>query len=644
MSDAAQTHAQGQAQRHEFQAEVRQILKLVVHSLYSHPEVFLRELISNAADACDKLRFDAIQDASLLQDDAELHVDIRVDRDARTLTISDNGIGMSEQEVIDNLGTIANSGTRRYLEQLTGDARKDTQLIGQFGVGFYSAFIVADKVTVETRRAGLAEDGAVRWQADEDGSYTLEPITRAARGTSVTLHLKESASEWLENYRLSQTIQRYSDHIGFPIRMFQPALDTSTDEEGSETPAENAEPSWETINQAQALWTLAKKDISEEQYQSFYRHLTHDSEAPLAWTHNKVEGRLNYTSLLYVPAHSPYDLLLNREERKGLKLYVRRVLIMDAAEQLLPYYLRFMRGVVDADDLPLNVSRELLQENENLGKIRAAVVKRSLDLLEKLAKDQSEDYLRFWRTFGPVLKEGVVEDFEQRERLTKLLRFHSTQDDAWISLDDYIGRMKEQQDCIWYLTAESEVAAKNSPQLEAFRKAGLEVLLLSDRVDEWMMGYLHEYEGKPLRSVAKGEVDLTAYESDEQRNARETQEKASEDVLKRMGEVLSEKVESVRASRRLAESAACLVTSEHAMALHLQRMLRQAGQEIPEQKPSLELNLDHPLVKKVIDTQDEDAFKDWTELLYEQAALVEGGSLREPTKFVERLNRLLLQS
>lgn len=640
MSDAAQ--------RHEFQAEVQQVLKLVVHSLYSHPEIFLRELISNAADACDKLRFDALQDAALLQDDADLHIDIQVDKDARTLTITDNGIGMSEQEVIDNLGTIASSGTRKFLENLSGDARQDTQLIGQFGVGFYSAFIVADKVSVETRRAGASADEAVCWVAGDDGSYTLETIKREQRGTSVTLHLKEDESQWLENYRLREVILRYSDHIGFPIRLLEqvPVPQPETEDDSEE--AKNKEPEftseWKTINQAQALWTLPKKDITDEQYQAFYRHLTHDNEDALSWTHNKVEGRVNYTSLLYVPSHSPYDLLLNREERKGLKLYVRRVLIMDAAEQLLPYYLRFMRGVVDADDLPLNVSRELLQENEQLNKIKSAVVKRSLDLLEKLSQDKPEEYLTFWKTFGIVLKEGVVEDYEQRDRLNKLLRFQSTAGDDWTSLEAYVARMKPEQDCIWYLTAESEVAAKNSPQLEAFRKAGLEVLLLSDRVDEWMMGYFHEFDGKPMKSVAKGEVDLTAFESEDDKQAREQQEKDNEDILNRMSEVLNEKVETVRASRRLAESASCLVTPEHAMALHLQRMLKQAGQDVPDQKPTLEINLDHDLVKKISQTQDEEAFKDWTELLYEQAALIDGASLKEPTKFVERLNRLLMQS
>lgn len=633
MSDAAQ--------RHEFQAEVQQVLKLVVHSLYSHPEIFLRELVSNAADACDKLRFDALQDAALLQDDTDLQISISADKESGTLTISDNGVGMSEQEVIDNLGTIASSGTRRYLENLSGDAREDSQLIGQFGVGFYSAFIVADKVTVESRRAGAEAGDSVRWQAGDDGSYTLETIQRDQRGTSVTLHLKEDAKQWLETYRLREVIQRYSDHIGFPIRMLETVTQPLPEdaEEGAE-PETTQE--WKEINQAQALWTVSKNEISDEQYQSFYRHLSNDMEAPLAWTHNKVEGRTSYTSLLYVPSHSPHDLLLNREERKGLKLYVRRVLIMDAAEQLLPYYLRFMRGVVDADDLPLNVSRELLQENDQLNKIRAAVIKRSLDLLAKLANTQEEDYLKFWTTFGPVLKEGVVEDFEQRDRLHKLLRFKSTAGDDWTSLEDYVSRMKPEQDCVWYLTAENEVAAKSSPQLEAFRKAGLEVLLLSDRVDEWMMGYFTEFDGKPMRSVAKGEVDLTAFESEEDRTKRESHEKEHEDVIQRMGEALSEHVDTVRASRRLAESASCLVAPEHAMALHLQRMLKQAGQDVPDQKPTLEVNLDHPLVQKIVNTQDEEAFKDWTELLYEQAALVEGASLKEPTKFVERLNRLLL--
>ncbi|GAB4189342.1 MAG: molecular chaperone HtpG [Wenzhouxiangellaceae bacterium] len=631
------------SQRHEFQAEVQQVLKLVIHSLYSNPEIFLRELISNAADACDKLRFEALQDDSLLAGDAELHIDVLVDKDARTLTIRDNGIGMSETEVVENLGTIARSGTRRFLESMSGDARKDSQLIGQFGVGFYSAFIVADKVRVETRRAGASADEAVLWEADDEGGYEIKAMSREARGTDVILYLKEDADQWLETYRLRQIIHRYSDHIGFPIRMEKPLPPPKEAEDGEEETVIET-PEWETVNEAKALWTLPKNEIEDEQYQAFYRHLTHDNEAPLAWAHNKVEGRLNYTSLLYIPGQAPYDLLLNRDEREGLKLYVRRVLIMDAAEQLLPNYLRFVRGVVDADDLPLNVSRELLQEHEHLNKIKAAVIKRSLDLLEKMANNEAEDYIRFWKAFGPVLKEGVVEDFEQRDRLNKLLRFHSTAGgDDWVSLDDYVGRMKEGQDTIWYLTAENEVAAKSSPQLEAFRKAGLEVLLLSDRVDEWMVGHLHEYEGKQFRSAAKGELDLTAYETEAERTAREEQEKAHEDVLKRMAEVLAERVDSVRASRRLADSASCLVASENAMALHLQRMLQQAGQSIVEQKPTLEVNLSHPLVQKTVNLQDEDAFKEWTELLFEQAALVEGGMLREPAQFVERLNRLLLQ-
>lgn len=634
------------SQRHEFQAEVQQVLHLVIHSLYSHPEIFLRELISNAADACDKLRFAALQDNSLLQDDSELRIEIEVDKDARTLTIRDNGIGMSQQEVIENLGTIANSGTRRFLESLSGDAREDTQLIGQFGVGFYSAFIVADKVTVETRRAGADAGEGVLWVADGEGGYTIDSISRDGRGTSVILHLKDDADQWLQPYQLRQTIQRYSDHIGFPIRMLQNApVAEPTEKEGeeaAETETSDQTPEWETINQAQALWTLSKQEIDDDQYKAFYRHLTHDMQDPLAWSHNKVEGRLNYTTLLYLPGHAPYDVLLNRDEREGLKLYVRRVLIMDAAEQLLPHYLRFVRGVVDADDLPLNVSRELLQEHEHLNKIRAAVIKRTLDLLAKMANNKPEDFARFWQTFGAVLKEGVVEDFEQREQINKLLRFHTTAGDGMVSLDDYVQRMKENQDCIWYLTAESEIAAKSSPQLESFRKAGLEVLLMSDRVDEWMMGHLMEYEGKPFRSVAKGEVDLTAFEDESVRQAREEKEAASSELLERMTKLLDEKVDTVRASHRLADSASCLVAPEHAMALHLQRLLKQAGQEIPEQKPTLEINLSHPLVAHLESAADDDAFAEWTWLLYEQAALMEGGILREPSEFVQRVNRLLM--
>jgi len=618
---------------HTFKAEVQEVLNLVAHSLYSHKEIFLRELVSNASDACDKLRFEALRDSTLAEAAADLRIEIEVDREQRLLTIRDSGIGMSREEVAQNIGTIAHSGTRRFLEQAGGGEPTDLQQIGQFGVGFYSAFIVADHVTLLTRRAGAPAEEGVRWESGGSGKYRLGNAELPRHGTEVILHLKESETEFLQDWTLRSLVRRYSDHIGFPIRLREPDPDA---EDGGE-PAWR----WATVNQAAALWTLPRQDIDDEAYQSFYQHVTHDNEDALAWAHNRVEGSHNYTSLLYLPAHAPLDLMLQRDERRGLKLYVRRVFIMDAAEQLLPHYLRFMRGVVDSDDLPLNVSRELLQDNELVGKIRAAVVRRSLDLLARLAKDEPETYAKFWAQFGEVLKEGMVEDPANRERIAPLLRFTSTHDREAgdvVGLADYIERMPEGQEAIWFITAESLAAAANSPHLEVFRKRGIEVLLLHDRIDEWMMGYFSEFDGKPLRSVAKGEVDLGPA-------ANEAPEETAElpgDLAGRMQEVLGEAVESVRASHRLTESAACLVLAKHDMALHLRRLLEQAGQPLPASRPVLEINPTHPLIQRLEGTGSEEDFADLTHLVHEQAVLAEGGQLEDPAAFVRRLNRLIL--
>jgi len=612
-----------------FKAEVQEVLNLMVNSLYSHKEIFLRELISNASDACDKLRFAALKDDGLLEGDAELHIEIEVDPGQRLLTVRDNGIGMSQEELAQNIGTIAHSGTRRFLQEAAHAEGADRGLIGQFGVGFYSAFIVADRVTVLSRRAGDAAEEGARWESDGGGKYRIGPARRQHHGTEVVLHLKEGEDEFLQDWTLRSLVRRYSDHIGFPIRMRGQAADA----DDADAPARE----WQTVNQASALWTLPKNEIKDEEYQSFYKNISHDLEDSLAWAHNAVEGSQNYISLLYLPAQAPLDFLLQRDERKGLRLYVKRVFIMDAAEQLLPHYLRFVRGVIDSDDLPLNVSRELLQQNELVKKIRAAVVRRSLDLLVRLAQDDTEKYQRFWDQFGAVLKEGIVEDPAHREKIAGLLRFASTLDadgGQRTSLSDYAGRMQEGQDTIWYITAESLNAAKNSPHLEVFRKNGVEVLLMHDRIDEWMMGYFTEYEGRKLQSVAKGELPAV----DEEATAGE----GDTALLERMQKVLGDAVSEVRASRRLTESAACLVLDEHDMALHLRRMLEQAGQNLPDSKPVLEVNLAHPLLLKLAATESDTAFGDWTRVVFDQAVLAEGGQLEDPALFVQRLNRLIL--
>ena len=618
------------AETRKFEAEVAQVLHLVTHSLYSHKEIFLRELISNASDACDKLRFEALAHPDWMADDAELRIDVSFDAAARTLSVHDNGIGMDRDELVANLGTIASSGTRRYLESLAADKKADSRLIGQFGVGFYSAFVVADRVSVTSRRAGTPAGEGVRWESDGQGEYTLESVDVPQRGTTVTLHLKEDEKEFLEAWKLRSLISRYSDHIGFPIRM--PKLDDG-----------KASEEWETVNSASALWTRPKSELKDEDYQNFYKSLSHDFNDALTWTHNRVEGNQNFTSLLYVPAKAPFDFMNGREERKGLKLYIRRVFIMDASEQLLPAYLRFVRGVVDSDDLPLNVSREILQQNRQVERIRGACTKRVLDLLDKLATDEAEKYATFWSAFGSVLKEGIAEDTGNRERIAKLLRFASTRSDGaapTVSLDDYIGRMQAGQEIIWYITADSYAAAKGSPQLEALKAQGVEVLLMSDRIDEWMAGYLTEYAGKKLRHVGKGEIELDAAASE----AHKASEEAASAVVARLKELLGERVRDVKVSRRLTESPSCLVLDEYDMALHLRRVLKQSGHEMPDSAPVLEINPGHALIKRLEAETDNARASDLALLLLEQAQVAEGAQLEDPAAFVQRLNRVILEA
>ncbi|KRE92476.1 heat-shock protein Hsp90 [Frateuria sp. Soil773] len=619
------------AEIRKFEAEVAQVLHLVTHSLYSHKEIFLRELISNASDACDKLRFESIAHPELLAGEGELHIDVSWDPEARTVTVRDNGIGMSRDEVVANIGTIASSGTRRFLEAMSGEQKADARLIGQFGVGFYSAFVVADKVTVITRRADAPVGEGVKWESDGKGEYSLEQVEVGERGTAVTLHLKADEDEFLKGWQLKSLIRKYSDHVAFPIRV-------PKEEDGKPT----AE--FETANDASALWTKPKSEISDEDYQSFYKSLGHDFNDALAWTHNRVEGSQSFTTLLYIPSQPPFDLMMGgRDERKGLKLYIKRVFIMDAAEELLPNYLRFVRGVVDADDLPLNVSREILQHNRQLERIKSACVKRVLDLIEKLAKDEPEKFATFYKAFGNTLKEGISEDANNRERIAKLLRFASTKGEGSqqnVSLDDYIGRMPVGQDAIWYITADSYAAAFGSPQLEAFKAKDIEVLLMSDRIDEWMLGSLGEYAGKKLKSVAKGEVPLD--EAD--RKKQEEAAKEAEPLLKKLKELLGDRVGEVKVSARLTDSPSCLALSDYEMAPHLARLLREAGHDMPESKPTLEINPAHALVKRVETETDEGRAKDLANLLLEQAEIAAGAQLPDPAAFVQRMNRVLLAS
>ncbi len=625
---------QNKVETHAFQAETKQVMHLMIHSLYSNKEIFLRELISNASDALDRLRFVGIADDSVYEGDGDLRIEIEVDEEKGLLTVRDNGIGMDRDDVVENIGTIAKSGTKAFLDRLSGDEKADAHLIGQFGVGFYSSFIVADMVTVITRKAGDDASAGVRWVSDGGGEYTLENVEAPKHGTEVILHLKEDEKEFLNAWTLKSLVSRYSDHIGFPIRM---------QEKG-----EDDEPEWKDINKASALWTLPKSEISDEEYQSFYKYLTHDMDDALGWAHNKVEGSQTYTTLLYVPSTAPMDMMLQRDERSGLRLYVNRVFIMDAAQNLLPHYLRFMRGVVDSGDLPLNVSRELLQENELSNKIRSAVVRRSLDLIGKLAKDDQK-YETFWAQFGPVLKEGIVEDFTNRERIAPLLRFASTQGDGdkhVVDLATYIERMPEGQDAIYYITAENHAAASHSPHLEVFRKKGIEVLLMSDRVDEWMMAYFNEFDGKPFKSVAKGDIDLGAIDKAEKAGDESVDDSETSSIdaalLEKVQTSLGDRVAEVRSSQRLTDSASCLVLGDQEMALHLQRMLEQAGQEIPHSKPILELNPGHPLVEKLGSEGEGQRFDDLSLVLFEQALLSEGAVLEDPADFVRRVNQLLV--
>ncbi|MGB7541483.1 MAG: molecular chaperone HtpG [Burkholderiales bacterium] len=619
-----------------FQAEVKQLLHLMIHSLYSNKEIFLRELISNASDAADKLRFEALSDNSLYGPDADLSIRVAFDKQARTVTVSDNGVGMSRDEVIQHIGTIAKSGTREFFQALTGDQARDARLIGQFGVGFYSSFIVADRVTLVTRRAGLPANQAVRWESDGAGEFTIETVEKAGRGTEVILHLREGEDELLSGWKLQAIIHKYSDHIAIPIVMKKAEWDK--DKAGHKTTEED-----ETVNQASALWARPKAEITDEQYQEFYKHVAHDFDAPLAWTHNRVEGRQEYTQLLYIPARAPFDLW-DRQQRRGLKLYVRRVFIMDDAEQLLPGYLRFVRGVVDSNDLPLNVSREILQESRDVDAIRSGCTKRVLALLEDLAENQKEKYATCWKEFGRVLKEGIGEDAANRGRIAKLLRFSSTHTDSEeqsVSFADYVARMNAGQDKIWYATAETFIAAKNSPHLEIFRKRGIEVLLLSERVDEWMVANLTEYEGKQLASVAKGALDLGNLATEDEKKEQEKQAGEHQELVAKLKAALGDKVKDVRVSSRLTSSPSCLVADEHDMGGNLARILKAVGQEAPQAKPILEINPAHPMVQRL--KPENTRFLDWGNLLFDQALLAEGGQLDDPAGFVRRMNELMLE-
>ena len=617
-----------------FQSEVKQLLQLMIHSLYSNKEIFLRELISNASDAADKLRFKALSNPALYEGDGELRVRVSFDADKGTLTISDNGIGMTREQVIDHLGTIAKSGTKEFLTALGQDQAKDSQLIGQFGVGFYSAFIVADKVTVKTRAAGEAADKGVLWESAGEGEYSVADIEKKSRGTDVILHLREDEKEFLNEWRLREIIGKYSDHIGLPVEM----LTKEYDDEGKEIGEK-----WEKINKSDALWTRSKNDISDEEYKEFYKHLSHDFADPLLWAHNKVEGNQEYTSLLYVPSKAPWDLF-NREHKHGLKLYVQRVFIMDDAEQFMPNYLRFMRGLIDSNDLPLNVSREILQDNKTTAALRKALTKRSLQMLEKLAKEDADKYQQFWKEFGLVLKEGPAEDFGNKETIAKLLRFASTHKDSseqTVSLEDYVARMKEGQKAIYYITADSYVAAKNSPHLELFNKKGIEVLLLSDRIDEWMLSYLTEFDGKSLQTITKADLDLGDLADKEENEAQKEQDKAFDSFIERIKTLLGERVKEVRLTHRLTDTPAVVSTGNDQMTTQMAKLFAAAGQPVPEVKYTFELNPEHHLVKKVADTADEAEFADWVELLLEQAMLAERGSLENPAAFIKRINKLL---
>ena len=623
-----------------FQTEAKQLLHLMIHSLYSNKEIFLRELISNSSDAIDKLRFAALADEKLLEGQGDYQITVDVDKEANTITLSDNGIGMNRDEVIENLGTIAKSGTAAFMDKLTGDEQKDSHLIGQFGVGFYSAFIVADRVEVHTRKAGSDADSGVVWESHGEAEFSIEGKEKAERGTTITLHLKTDSGEFADDWRVRSVIKKYSDHISVPVMMTKPQPPVA---EGEEAP-ENPEVEYEAVNAATALWTRPRTDVSDEEYKEFYKHVSHDFEDPLTWSHNKVEGKLEYTSLLYMPKKAPFDMW-NREMSRGLKLYVQRTFIMDEAEQFLPSYLRFVKGVVDSNDLSLNVSREILQQDPAVDSMRSALTKRALDMLAKLAKAEGDDYADFWKEFGQVLKEGPAEDFANKEKVAKLLRFSTTHTDIADqdqSLEDYVGRMQETQEKVYYVVAENFNTAKNSPHLEVFRKKGIEVLLLSDRVDDWLMNHLQEFDGKQFQDVARGALDLVS-DSEEEKAEQEKVAKESEALVERLSEVLKGKVEEVRPTNRLTESAACLVVGEADMGAQMRRIMEAAGQEVPESLPTLEVNPGHPLVEMLDQEPDEDRFADLASVIFDQASLAEGGQLEDPAAFVTRLNKLLLE-
>ena len=636
-----------------FQTEAKQLLHLMIHSLYSNKEIFLRELISNASDATDKLRVEALENSSLYEDDGELRIRIAVDEDAKTIEISDNGIGMSRDEVIANLGTIAKSGTAEFLKNMTGDQKKDSQLIGQFGVGFYSSFIVAKQVVVETRRAGAAADEAVRWSCEGEADFQIEKINRAERGTSIILHLKDDGQEFANDWRLRSIIKKYSDHIAIPVEMLKPETSAENGEDGEdgEDSAADSAPQWEAINDAKALWTKSRNEISDEEYQEFYRHVSHDFAEPLIWSHNRVEGKQEYTSLLYIPGAAPMDLY-QREAVRGIKLYIKRTFIMDDAEQFLPTYLRFIKGVLDSADLPLNVSREILQKTPMVDSIRSALTKRVLDMLGKLASNEPEKYVTFWSQFGAVLKEGPSEDHSNREKIAKLFRFASSANDSsqpTVGLVDYIERMKEGQDKIYYVTGDSHSVVANSPYLEVFRKHGIEVLLMSDRIDEWMMGYLTEFDGKSFQDVARSELDLSSIigddkESDSEKTDKDQADTSADDkFLSRIKSLLGDRVEDVKSTNRLTNSPACLVVGENDMGEQMRKIMQAAGQAVPETKPILEINRQHPLVAKLVDEQNDESAGRLAAVLFDQAALSAGRQLENPAQFVQELNRLMFE-
>ena len=616
----------------QFKAEVNQLLQLMIHTLYSNKEIFLRELVSNSADACDKLRFEGVSNDALYEDDSDLRIEIETDTENGTITIRDNGIGMNRDELIQNIGTIANSGTKKFLEQLGEDKAKDANMIGQFGVGFYSAFIVADRVTLTSRRAGEAANTATRWESDASSDYTIESVEQAKRGTEIILHLKEDEKSLANDWQIKSIAKKYSDHIPVSINM------KKADDEGNPTDE------WETINKADTLWRRNKNDVNDEEYKEFYKHVTSDYQDPMKWSHNRVEGSLEYTSLLYIPSKAPFDLW-EQQQKNGIKLYVQRVFIMDDTENLMPRYLRFVRGLIDSNDLPLNVSREILQSNRVIDSMRKASVKKVLGLLENMAANEPEAYQTFWKEFGNAIKEGPGEDFANREDIAKLLRFASTSSETaeqTVSLEDYVSRMREQQDKIYFITAESHAAAKNSPHLEIFRKKDIEVLLLSDRVDEWLVSHLNEFDGKSLQSVAKGDLDLSQFESEEDKETQEKVEKEAEDVIKRLKDELGDKVEDVRVSHRLTDSPSCIVLNNQDMALYMQQMLKQAGHDMPSSKPILEINPNHPLINRIQGESEKENFSAWTSLLFDQAVLAEGGQLEDPAGFVSKLNALML--